>query len=291
MGKNDPLFISKSNQRALVVFLVVALLVVFIPRLFLYFEGSADYRISSETISELNETRTKFEKSRNLRFKKKRRTFMKPKTKFDPNNYLRSDWEKLGLTPRQAEVVVKFCSRGIYSNEQLKRIFVIPTELYELIKDSTIYPERKATKTEFSQTRLDNIQLPKLIEINTANLEDLDQLPGIGSFYARNILNYRDKLGGYVNKEQLLEVWKMDPLKYNDFERFIITDETKAIKININSVSLDQLKSHPYIRFKVANSLIKMRQQRSGFKNLEEIKDSELVDEELFEKIKPYLTL
>ncbi len=56
-------------------------------------------------------------------------------------------------------------------------------------------------------------------------------------------------------------------------------------------MKLEDLKIHPYFRWNIANSLIKMREQKNGFKNLNEIKESVLINEELFEKLKPYLYL
>jgi competence ComEA-like helix-hairpin-helix protein len=94
-----------------------------------------------------------------------------------------------------------------------------------------------------------------------------------------------------VRKEQLLEVWKMEPQKYEDIERFIEVDSRTIVRININTAVAEELKQHPYISWKIANSIVKLRQQKNQYKALEELKESHLIDEELFEKLKPYLTL
>jgi DNA uptake protein ComE-like DNA-binding protein len=74
-------------------------------------------------------------------------------------------------------------------------------------------------------------------------------------------------------------------------EPFIKIDNSKIIKIELNSVDLDNLKKHPYVRWNIANSIIKIREQKGDFKNIEEIKESVLINEEMFEKLKPYLSL
>jgi DNA uptake protein ComE-like DNA-binding protein len=56
-------------------------------------------------------------------------------------------------------------------------------------------------------------------------------------------------------------------------------------------VSAEELKSHPYLNWNIANSIIKIRERKGGFKLVEEIKESILVDEELFNKLKPYVSL
>ena len=83
----------------------------------------------------------------------------------------------------------------------------------------------------------------------------------------------------------------MDQEKFELIKDFIIIDNLKIIKIDLNTVKLEDLKNHPYFRWNIANSLIKMREQKNGFKNLNEIKESVLINEELFEKLKPYLSL
>ena len=114
---------------------------------------------------------------------------------------------------------------------------------------------------------------------------------GVGAFYAKQIIRYREKLGGYFVKEQLLEVWKMTPETYEIIKERVYINESDVKRININSVTIDQLKTHPYLNWNKANSIIKMRAQRNGFKNIEEIKESVLIDSETYEKLFPYLSL
>jgi DNA uptake protein ComE-like DNA-binding protein len=94
-----------------------------------------------------------------------------------------------------------------------------------------------------------------------------------------------------VKKEQLLEVWKMDLDKYNAIEEFVLINEKEIREIHLNTATAEEIKQHPYFNWNIANSIVKMRMQKSGFKKIEEIKESVLIDEEFFEKIKPYLSL
>ena len=48
---------------------------------------------------------------------------------------------------------------------------------------------------------------------------------------------------------------------------------------------------HPYIEFYLAKSIITYSEKTGGYENLEELKDAKLIYEELFQKIKPYLSL
>lgn len=289
MKDSSPFYLSKRNKRGTLIFLCLALIIVFIPRIVLSIIPEEKFKISSKEISQLNES-----SSQRIAFSapkyKKRKGFSSPPCKFDPNNYKLKDWQYLGLSPKQAAIVLKFSKRGIYSNEQLKKIFVISDELFELIKDSTFYSDKYSQKENFNEYKKE----PKakvLININSASQEDLETIPGVGTFYAKNILKQRDRLGGFHKIEQLLEVWKMDIEKYNEIEEFIQIKPQEIKLIELNKVTAEELKSHPYLNWSIANSIVKMRIQKGGYKTIEEIKESVLIDEELFEKIKPYLSL
>jgi competence protein ComEA len=118
------------------------------------------------------------------------------------------------------------------------------------------------------------------------------ELPGVGPYIADRIIVYRERLGGFINKEQLMEIKKIDLELFNKLEGQIVIDKEKITKLKINSASAEELKNHPYLNWSIANSIVKMRAQRGGtFKQVEELLESVLIDRELFEKIKPYLSL
>jgi DNA uptake protein ComE-like DNA-binding protein len=94
-----------------------------------------------------------------------------------------------------------------------------------------------------------------------------------------------------MSKEQLLEVWKMDATKYEEIESFVEVNKTLIRKININEATAEEFKQHPYLNWNIANSLVKIRNKKIRFNAVEEIKESVLMDEEQYDRIKHYLTL
>jgi competence ComEA-like helix-hairpin-helix protein len=62
-------------------------------------------------------------------------------------------------------------------------------------------------------------------------------------------------------------------------------------KITLNTATAEELKSHPYLNWNIANSIVKIRVKKGKFTAIDDIRESVLIDEELFEKIKPYLSL
>jgi len=156
-----------------------------------------------------------------------------------------------------------------------------------LIKDSTFYPLRM----EKEKYEVDTLIKVELLDINLASKQDLIQLKGIGEFYAKQIIKYREELGGYIFIEQLLEVWKMRLETYQMVIPQITINRLNIKKININTCTIEVLKKHPYLDYYQSNSLIKMRAQREKFSKLIEVLDSKLINEEEFDRIFPYLSL
>lgn len=278
--------ISKRNKRGILVLISLIAAIIMFPRAYGWYIGSEPIIVSIEELDRgVSELESKqFSSARN---KQKKTRYQSPICKFNPNEYTQENWMSLGLSEKQAAVVLKFTKRGIYSNDQLKQIFVIDEALFELIRDSTFYPERKEWKNE---ERKDAYQ-PKKVDINTATQEELQKLYGIGEYFSKKIIEYREKLGGYISKEQLLEIYYFDEDKLENISDRITVAPEDVNKININTCSADELAKHPYIRWKVANSIVKMRAKYQEYTDINQLLESELIDKALLEKIKPYLTL
>ena len=290
MKYEDPFVISKRSKRGLLVLILASLGLIFFPRVYMFFQKEEALVINSEQIAEFERTHKKFEKRNYSNYYSKKKKYKAPDSRFNPNTYTLSDWINLGLSEKQSVVVLKFTSRGIYSEQDLKRIFVIPDVLFELIRDSVVYPERFQNSPNQESFKKQAKQIT-LINLNTADTTEFMKIYGIGAFYAKQIIRYREKLGGYFTKEQLFEVWKMTPEAYDKIKDHVFISEKDVKKININSVTIEELKVHPYLKWNQANSIIKMRMQRKGFKNIEELKESVLIDSETYEKLFPYLSL
>ncbi len=290
MKYEDPFVISKRSKRGLLVLILASLGLIFFPRVYMFFQKEEAFVINSEKIAEFERTHKKFEKRNYSNYYSKKKKYKAPDSKFNPNTYSLSDWMNLGLSEKQSVVVLKFTSRGIYSEQDLKRIFVIPDILFELIRDSVVYPERFQNSPNQESFKKQAKQIT-LINLNTADTTEFIKIYGVGAFYAKQIIRYREKLGGFFKKEQLFEVWKMTTDAYDKIKDHVFISEKDVKRININSVTIEELKVHPYLKWNQANSIIKMRFQRNGFKNIEEIKESVLIDSETYEKLFPYLSL
>ncbi len=128
-----------------------------------------------------------------------------------------------------------------------------------------------------------------IVAINSADTLDLKELRGIGSAYARRIVAYREKLGGFVRKEQLREVWGIDTALYARIAQQITVNASEVRKINLNSASIDQLKRHPYLDYYLAKEIVKHREKYGNFSAVEDLLKVNLIDEATFKRVKPYL--
>ena len=129
-----------------------------------------------------------------------------------------------------------------------------------------------------------------LIEINAADSAALDDIRGIGPTFASRILKYRSRLGGFVQKAQLMEVFGLDSLKYLEIRDQISVDLSGVKMININTVTADHLRNHPYLRYKQVNALIQYRKQHGNYSNIADLAKVVLIPAETIAQLAPYLT-
>lgn len=128
------------------------------------------------------------------------------------------------------------------------------------------------------------------IELNSADSLDLVQLYNIGPTFARRILKYRSLLGGFVSTEQLWEIYGMDSVRYNDIAPHVTVNPEGVTLMDINSVTIDQLKRHPYLDYYQAKAIVRMREQTGLYKDIEDLLKVPIIDNETYTKLKPYLT-
>lgn len=130
-----------------------------------------------------------------------------------------------------------------------------------------------------------------LLNLNQVDSIALMSLPGIGQVYSSRIVRYRELLGGFVNEEQLLEVYGIDSILLVTIDEFIFIDESLVRRVPLNSADVQTLASHPYISYKLASIMVKYRNHHGPYTDMNDLKGIPLIDEQLFRKIAFYLDL
>lgn len=288
----SPFYISKKSRRGLTVLFFLAFFIVLIPRLYVHFLKVDTVLIKKPLIKAETKTNNSKSKENKKKYskKKKKLVYRSPKGKFDPNEYTHEDWMYLGLSEKQTNVIMRFLNHKIYTNEALKKIYVLPETVYHLIKDSTVYPAHIFDEKE-TFVKKKSPSITKFLELNTIDSLELISINGIGPFYASQIINYRNKLGGFYKREQLMEIWKMKEETYQILMESLIIDTSTLQKIHLNTVSFEKLKNHPYLSYSQANSIVKMRTQLGRFDSISSIKKSKLINDDTFLRVRPYLSL
>ena len=186
------------------------------------------------------------------------------------NSY--STWE---LAENQLKVIENSSFTGAY--------------IAKLTCDLKLYPIK--IKVDTAVTVFKEKIKRQIVNLNSADTTMLKTLSGIGSYYASKIIAYRTKLGGFYNQAQLLDIYGVKQEVLNANVGFITVDSALVQKININTASKETLKTHPYIKWNVANSIVLYRANHGKYKKVEDVKNSLLIDDDLYHKIKGYLTV
>ena len=201
---------------------------------------------------------------------------------FNPNLISVKKWKLLGLSERQSKTIKKYLRKGghFYKKQDLKKIYGITDSIYIRLE-----PFIKIQNAH-------NDTLPKLFfDINTADTTMLKQIKGIGSYFANSIIRNRTFLGGYIKKEQLLEIFGMTKETYTLIEPYIYVDTTKINKININTADFKTINRHTYITYSDTKALMHFKEVMGEFKSINDIIKYKLIPKQRFNKIKPYLVV
>lgn len=152
-------------------------------------------------------------------------------------------------------------------------------ERKKLMKDKKPDFKRTVPKKENSTVK----EIP-IVNLNTTDTLELIRLPEIGAFFAKNIVDYREKLGGYIGKEQLLEVYGFDSLRLSIISPYINVNNVELKKINVNKDEFKTILRHPYIEYEDVKRVVNYRESKGFIKNWEtylKVVERENIDERL----------
>ena len=190
---------------------------------------------------------------------------------FDPNTVSLEDLQRLGLSERQAESIENYRSKGgrFRSKADFRKMYVVSDTLFARLE-----PYIKIAK----------------LELNGADSTALVSLRGIGPWYARKILDYRDRLGGFVAAEQLLEIDGIDADRYAGFADGVTVDASRVRGLDLWHASDTVLARHPYLGPKGARSIVRYRELYDSARwTLPDLAAERVLPQENIEKLKKYI--
>ncbi len=203
---------------------------------------------------------------------------------FDPNILKDSGWSKLGFSEKQIVSIRNYINSGgkFYKKEDLKKLYVINDKKYFELE-----PYIKITEIKKETDNKEKIN-PK-VDINNLSAEQMKKYGKFWQYNATRIVKYRNLLGGYYKREQLLEVYGVKKQYYDKIADDITVDKSKLEKININFAEISELGRHPYISYENAKKIIEYRNKNGFINDLKILKSKHIIPPDLYDKISPYL--
>jgi len=210
---------------------------------------------------------------------------------FNPNDIGKDDYVKLGFSEKQAESIVKYREKGAVfkSKQDFKKIFVVSDEMYAHLEAWITLPEGETTLVADNNTATSIPKEPVVIELNTADTTSLKQIDRIGSYLAKRIVEYRQKLGGFYSVEQLLDVNGINEERFSSIVPYLVIDKGKIAKLDLNKSSFKDFTRHPYFEYYIVKAIFEYKDKNGIFMSVDDIRKIPLIYDDLYNKINPYL--
>jgi competence protein ComEA len=232
--------------------------------------------------------------------------------KFDPNKLPVEQWVALGLSERQAASIFRYEAKGgqFRTKRDVAKMHVVDPELFARWEPFILLPDSLPRKTFTEHQRYPGTERRDtashrypdrsatsgseraVVEINSADTNRLVEVRGIGPAFARSIVKYRDRLGGFHSLDQLSEVYILrdKPEAVAELKSRLLLDTLMVHRYSLNNFTAEELGPHPYAGWKVAKALVAYRKQHGPFKTVADIKGCVLVTDSVYRKLAPYLS-
>jgi DNA uptake protein ComE-like DNA-binding protein len=231
---------------------------------------------------------------------------------FNPNTLNDSGYQELGFSKAQIQTLRNYQKAGGHFDEKsdFQRLYFVDSAKYRELKAYIDLPiaikrqkrySKKNNWQDYDKPHQNAVKWSDTAsyqayeykdfscDLNYADTTELKKVRGLGSFYARRIVEYRTELGGFHSLGQLLELWKMTPGRIDTIASQLTLSRISLKKLNINTATAQELSAHPYITFRLANQIVGKRESNGSFSSIDQFCKSNLVNAELCGKLAPYL--
>lgn len=215
---------------------------------------------------------------------------------FDPNTADSSQLIKLGLQSWQVRNIYKYRARGgVYrKKEDFARLYGLTVKDYHRLEPyirissdyqpaATLVGDKANGANGVYPRKIDSTQH---VVLNTADTTTLRQVPGIGIYFAKEIVRYGQRLGGYVSVDQLDEIADFPQAS----KKYFVVQQAHPKKLNVNQLTLQQLRRHPYINYYQARAIKEYCRLHGPLKSLDDLRLSRDFPPEVIQRLAPYVT-
>ncbi|MCV6631442.1 MAG: helix-hairpin-helix domain-containing protein [Flavobacteriaceae bacterium] len=203
----------------------------------------------------------------------------------------------LGLPPEVVDRYNRYkeANEWVDTKEKFLQATGISDTAYHKIAPWLIYPDKSnwyRPKTSAKKRDIRPVKNKVIIGLNAATADQLKSVRGIGAVLSVRIIAFREKLGGFVVKEQLLDVYGLEKeVVQRVWERFPLKAPVVPKKISINDCSLEELQATGCVSWKEARLIIAYRENNGKIWSFEELKGIEGFAVGKIERIQLYLSI
>lgn len=223
---------------------------------------------------------------------------------FDPNTADSSTLVHLGFKPWQASNMLKYRAKGgrYRKTEDLKRLYGMTDSMYLALLPYVVIDTLAIDRWRDS-VRMAADSVPRyvshkrdtILNLRTADTTELKMIKGIGSYRAKQIIRYREQLGGFVSVEQLREVKALQPLLKDSLSTdsllsHFFLDSVRVVPLKVNSMRVEKLQRHPYLSFEQARAIYELRRKKIHLKHLDQLRTLDCLTEQDIQRLRPYLS-
>lgn len=312
---------TETNGFALLLLLLVALLAapLLLRPTLPHYNPQADRQQLERVAAELTAARPA-EATRRL-YPKRRPAYARvariPLTPFDPNTVDETGWQARGLPHFLAKRLVKYRDiiGGFKAKEQIRKAYGLDDTTYQRLAPYLLLPEQLPAreKKQFASRYPDRQNQPfgqadgpagapgkfprkprnlQPFDLNTADTTQLMQIRGIGRRLSARVVDYRERLGGFISLEQTAEIYSLrdapdlvDSLRKYTF----VASGYQPQPINLNDGTFEEICQHPYLGKRLARVVVAYRQQHGRFRQPADLRQIRVLDDETYQKLLPYL--
>lgn len=208
---------------------------------------------------------------------------------FDPNLADSAEMSKMGFREAQINNIINYRNAGgsFRVKSDLQKLFTISEDDYAALEKFILLPA--ADTAMMRETPVE--ATPVIVEINSADTAQLQLLRGIGAVFAQRIVAYRERLGGFYDKSQLLEVFGMDTARYAQISGNIEINPAMIKKMDLNRTGFREMVAHPYLEFYIVKSIFDYKDAVGRYDSVAELKQINLIYSQLYNKLKHYFTV
>ncbi|MGO4912933.1 helix-hairpin-helix domain-containing protein [Leeuwenhoekiella sp. W20_SRS_FM14] len=213
---------------------------------------------------------------------------------FNPNFITDYKGYTLGLSTKELDKLFSFRKNGkwINSSEDFQKVTGVSDSLLAAISPYFKFPDWVTNSKTSQNTKSFSFKSFKpQNDLNKATFENLISLPEMTEESARLILAYRKKIGGFIEDNQLYDIYNVKRNQVIEVKKeFTVKTKPDIVLINVNKANVSDLATVPFLTFDIARSIIDYRILNEGIKNLDELLKIEGITPYKLDRIKLYLS-